>query len=147
MKISKLSFAGIVLLLILASIGVVSACSCTPGFWKAPKHWYAWPEDMQPDDLLTVGTMSNFDLNGDGVDDKYLDALKYKGGNDIQGAQRIFLRAWVAGKLNQAYEGWAFSDNSAMNILSDDRDSIIFSAGEQDWENNLGPCDVLEQLK
>jgi len=148
MKISKLSFAGIVLLLILASIGVVSACSCTPGFWKAPKHWYAWPGNIQPGGLVTVDGM-HFDLDGVPGPDTNLVALSYKGGPGIPGAQRIFLRAWVAGQLNDAYGGWSFSQASAGNILTlYDRAGILSEADIQDWDNNFaGPCDVLEQLK
>jgi len=99
MKISKLSFVGIVLLLTLASFGVVSACSCTPGFWKAPQHWGYWRTSFEPTEILIIND-DPVDLNGDRISDTFLQALSYPGGRGIDGAQRIFLRAWVANQLN-----------------------------------------------
>ena len=150
MKISKLSFVGIVLLLTLASFGVVSACSCTPGFWKAPQHWYTW-KDISPNDPVTVGGQ-NFDLDGVKGHDTYLQALRYKGGPGIPGAQRIFLRAWVANQLNVPYNApgeFHNCDNECQAILTDPdstRAEIIEKAEALDiWNNNGGICDVLEQ--
>jgi hypothetical protein len=150
MKISKLSFVGIVLLLTLASFGVVSACSCTPGFWKAPQHRYTW-EGLIPTDNVAVDSGSCmprfFDLDGVPGYDSNLQALSYKGGPGIQGAQRIFLRAWVANQLNVPYGGYElFTSEEAFTILTTyDRAGIIHDAEALDYENNFGICDVLEQ--
>jgi hypothetical protein len=147
MKISKLSFVGIVLMLTLASFGVVSACSCTPGFWKAPQHLYAW-KGIQPGDLSWVGGQHPSDLNGDGMADTYLDALSYKGGPGIQGAQRIFIRAWVANQLNVQYNDpgeFHDCDLVCQSTLGGTRAEIIEKAEALDIWNNFGICDVLEQ--
>jgi hypothetical protein len=73
--------------------------------------------------------------------DTALDALKYKGGNGIEGAQRILLRAYFAAFLNEqafgaAYSG-DFSDIGAV-INSGDRQAILDLASELDAANNAG---------
>jgi hypothetical protein len=149
MKISKLSFVGIVLLLTLASFGVVSACSCTPGFWKAPQHWDYWGVGFEPTDDLQINGQT-VDLNGDNIDDTYLEALSYPGGRGIDGAQRIFLRAFVANQLNvQANDPNEFhdcaTDPACWGAFSGTRGDIIQKAETLDIWNNDGICDVIEK--
>jgi hypothetical protein len=78
---------------------------CTPGFWKQEQHFYAWPAPYTPTTLLkNVFNLNGFtDLNGIGSpNDSLLDALNYMGGDDLNGAAEILLRAAVSGLLNAA---------------------------------------------
>ena len=139
MKISKLSLAGIVLLVALASVGVASACEgwgCTPGFWK--NHPEAWPDSaIQPEQPFPLG-----DLDSDGDPDTYLDTLSYKGGPGVDGARRILIRATIAAYLNQYAFGEDFTCSEDWvhlylnGIVSDDRDTIIANANLIDECNN-----------
>ena len=139
MKISKLSLAGIALLVALASVGVASAYEgwgCTPGFWK--NHPEAWPDSaIQPERLFPLG-----DLNCDGAPDTYFDTLSYKGGPGVDGARRILIRATMAAHLNQVAFGEDFTCSEDWSLLfmhgmvSDDRDTIIANANLIDECNN-----------
>ncbi len=85
----------------------------TPGYWKNhAEEWYRtdyMPMDkvrlifgITHTDLIKNGKM---DLNKDGQDDTLMDALGYKGGNDLRGKVQILLRAAVAGLLNESALG------------------------------------------
>jgi len=139
MKISKLSLAGIVLMVALASVGVASACEgwgCTPGFWK--NHPEAWPDSAIPPEQLTgLG-----DVDGDGDPDTYIDMLGYKGGPGVDGARKILLRAATAAYLNQYAFGEDFTcsddwfDLYVEAFLSGDRATMIANANLIDDCNN-----------
>ena len=131
---------GIVLLVALAFVGVASACGCTPGYWKQEQHFYAWPAPYSRNEVTSFG-----DLNGDGAADTPLDALKYKGGNNIDGARRILTRAYVAEILNEA----AFGDDYPANpddyayifwdtFRNGDRKTMLDLATQLDMWNNAG---------
>ena len=139
LKISKVTLIGLVLLIALACVGAVNACTegCTPGYWK--NHYpEAWPIS---NGYLWFGG-GYIDLNGDGNHDTLLDALNYNGGSGVNGAKRIFLRAWAAGVLNYYspeidYDTYIFGITG--NILSrGDRQELIYYAGILDGYNNLG---------
>jgi hypothetical protein len=158
MKTNRLPlFVGIILLVALAFAGVVSACEnvcgscgdscgnccpppqgCTPGFWK--NHEEAWV-GLDPFGVMEINA-NKLDLNNDNFDDKYIDTLHYKGGNGIEGAQRILLRSYTAAYLNEHKFGDAYYGDyteiwNAFN--SDDRQEMIDLASQLDAANN-GIC-------
>jgi hypothetical protein len=137
-KISKLSLAGIVLLVALASVGVASAnegWGCTPGFWK--NHPESWPVRTSPEQLF-----GKMDLDDDGDLDTYMDVLGYKGGPGVDGAMRILYRTSVAAHLNQRGFGRDFTCSDDWVALyteanmSGDRATIIANANLIDECNN-----------
>lgn len=115
---------------------------CTPGYWK--NHTDSWgPSGYAPGDL--VGGV--FDLSGYSMlaSDTLLEALQYKGGNGLDGAARILLRAATAALLNASHPDvdspWEVSDLllAVDNALAtDDRSAILQMAWVLDMDNNLG---------
>lgn len=105
---------------------------CTAGYWK--NHLDSWVNYL-PNDL--VGSVFTLPVELSGLaGDTLLDALKYKGGNGIEGAARILLRYAVAALLNAAHPDVTFPVSEAGVIMltsnflgSLDRDMIIFKAG------------------
>jgi hypothetical protein len=85
----------------------------TPGYWKNhAEEWYR--TDYNPmDKVRLIFGITNpdvlksgiLDLNKDGREDTLMDALNYKGGNDLRGKVQILLRAAVAGLLNESALG------------------------------------------
>ena len=71
---------------------------CTPGYWKQnAKNWNATAWTVQnPDDILNTFISNHHQDAGDDL----LDALQYKGGKGLEGAERNLLRHAVAAKLN-----------------------------------------------
>lgn len=144
---------------LVASMGVAAPANavevgnegCTPGYWK--NHTDNWQE-TRPGNLLTFDHPSiafppfaptSTDLDGDGAADTFLDALSFKGGNGLVGAERILFRAAVAAWLNAAHEGLGYplrrnefvaEVNAA--IASGDRQTMLDLAAELDSLNNLG---------
>jgi hypothetical protein len=124
---------------------------CTPGFWKVPQHHDSWQE-ADPDTLLSFDppgapipafANSTSDLDGDGAADSFLDALNFRGGSGLVGAERILMRAAVAAWLNAATEelGYPIRRNAfvpAVNdaIASGDRETMLALAAELDDLNN-----------
>jgi hypothetical protein len=126
---------------------------CTPGYWK--NHPESWQEAGRaaPNTPLTYDHPSTafppfaptFDLDGDGDADTFLDALNYKGGSGVAGAERILLRAAVAAWLNAAHEGVGYPLRRAALVAevnaaieSGDRQTMLALAAELDRLNNLG---------
>jgi hypothetical protein len=122
---------------------------CTPGYWK--NHTDNWYENVdQPIDATkkTLAKAGFVTVKVSGRD-LLLTALSYKGGSGAAGAERILLRAAVAGWLNAAHEGLGYpwrrnSDpgnlvatvNAA--IATGDRATMLALASEIDALNNLG---------
>ena len=128
---------------------------CTPGYWK--NHTDSWQEtgSLSPNTPLTFDhsatdnippfAPSSDDLNADGSTDTFLDALYFKGGPGLVGAERILFRAAVASWLNASNEGVGFplrrkdfvpEVNAA--IATGDRQTMIDYASYLDGLNNLG---------
>jgi hypothetical protein len=127
---------------------------CTPGYWK--NHTDAWEETgpASPNTPLTFDPKSDAippfapsgdDLDGSGVSDTFLEALYFKGGPGLVGAERNLFRAAVASWLNASSEGVGFplrrkdfvpEVNAA--IASGDRQTMLDLAAELDALNNLG---------
>jgi hypothetical protein len=85
----------------------------TPGYWKNhAEEWYR-TDYMPMDNVRLIFGITNpdvlksgiLDLNKDGKEDTLMNALSYKGGNDLRGKVQILLRAAVAGLLNESALG------------------------------------------
>ncbi len=69
---------------------------CTPGFWKQPQHFDKWVGYLTTDPVGSVFTQASSATS----DKTLLEALNFMGGDDVEGAERILLRAAVAGILS-----------------------------------------------
>ena len=112
---------------------------CTPGYWK--NHPGAW-ERFSP--TQTVGSVFE-GASAALADDTLLEALNYTGGSGLLGAERILLRAAVAGLLNAAASGVDYGTSVTVvkrqvsnALLSDNRARILRLAAEIDTANNRG---------
>jgi hypothetical protein len=119
----------------------IGAQGCTPGYWK--NHLDAWAATGYSPGQTVSSVFSGADPSLAGA--TLLQALNFKGGSKIVGAQQILLRAAVASLLNAAHAGVGFplttadviaSVNAA--LASGDRDAILALAADLDAKNNLG---------
>lgn len=108
---------------------------CTPGFWK--NNPGRWPNGIVPGDPVPwTGTEIGTPTFGN--------ALAFKGGGGIAGAERILFRAAAAGHLNAlSLGGYEFSPGQLASLVntavaSGDRDTILAAAADIDTENNAG---------
>lgn len=125
---------------------------CTPGFWKNhTSHWLETPtEAIDPSTTLKDVFYS---VPHPLRDATMLEALSFKGGNDLEGALSILYRHATAAYLNAANEGleypirrWSEGENGEDPLLrsvrvateSGDRDAILALAESLDAANNLG---------
>ena len=125
----------------------------TPGYWKNhAEEWYR--TDYMTTDLVRVifGITNEdvlksgkLDLNKDNMEDTLMDALNYKGGNDLRGKVQILLRAAVAGLLNESalgdyYPPYEDTYDLIMAVQeavnSGNRGTINSLAGQFDYWNN-----------
>lgn len=129
-----------------AQAELIADYGCTPGYWKQAQHVDSW-EEATPDRLLAHPdpTAWTFRPTGERADDTFLQALNYKGGSGVAGAEQILLRAAVAAWLNAAHETVGYpvrrheivADVNAA-IRSGDRARMLELAAELDRMNNLG---------
>lgn len=131
----------------------VQACELyanTPGFWK--NHTDLWPEGVETTDTLGDWFVFPSEL-AMFEDDTILEALSYKGGNGIEGAARIMLRAAAAALLNAEYyggwspseppyqSGYAYSTSEVIELVNDvlaslNRDTMLWLNYVLDSYNN-----------
>ena len=124
----------------------------TPGFWKNnARMWNAswWVDSdtvtpLDPDTKL-VDYVYPFVLVEVDDDTTFIMALQFGGGPGLLGAEKILLRAAVAGILNNNspaidYPLWDYEIVDLVNaaIASGDRDAMLSLASELDGYNNLG---------
>lgn len=118
---------------------------CTPGYWKVEQHWDSWGPTGYTTDQLVTSVFSGVNANQAGA--TLLEALDFVGGPGVDGAERILLRAAVAGLLNAAhpdvdYAGGndvtAFIDAVNAALATDDRDVMLALAASIDADNNAG---------
>jgi hypothetical protein len=117
------------------------AQGCTPGYWK--NHLGAWPPTG-----YTTGQKVNTVFIGavPALGDSTLQqALDFRGGSTLAGAQQILLRAGVAALLSAAHPGVAYQFTTAQVIAevnnalaSTDRATILGVAATLDAANNQG---------
>ncbi len=119
---------------------------CTPGYWK--NHTSNWQE-YKP--TRTVGSVFT-DYAGTYAGTTLSGALALKGGNTLDGARQILLRAATASVLNAANEGLGYPlrrasatpsgpaiiDTVEAALNSTDRAAILDLARQLDAFNNLG---------
>jgi hypothetical protein len=116
---------------------------CTPGFWKNR----AVTLDLY-DTSRTLGSVFTFGPDFTSFNSKtFLEALKFRGGNTIQKAAEILLRAAVAALLNAENPNVAYprtatevidAVNGVLNTTTPSRDAILALAASLDADNNLG---------
>ncbi len=116
----------------------------TPGYWKNhAEEWYR--TDYMTKDLVRVifgitnGDVlksGKLDLNKDNMEDTLMDALNYKGGNDLRGKVQILLRAAVAGLLNESALGDYYPPY-------EDTDSLIAAVRDAINNGNKGVINTL----
>lgn len=112
---------------------------CTPGYWK--NHTDNW-EEVSPSD--TVGSIFS-GASSATSSATLLEALQFRGGPGVDGAERILLRAAVAAYLNAVHDGLGYPLRRGQIVrrvnnalASGDRDTILEAARKLDRLNNLG---------
>jgi hypothetical protein len=111
---------------------------CTPGYWK--NHPEAWVGYSPSQTVASVFDGEEASLS----DATLIEALGFKGGSNLVGAERILLRASVASLLSASSDidygyGAARVINSTNRaLLSDSRSRILKMAAEFDRLNNRG---------
>lgn len=114
---------------------------CTPGYWK--NHLAAWGSVSPSAKVNSVFSGAYLDSKLGNASLK--DALSFKGGSPLAGAQQILLRAAVAAYLNASSAGVDYplttqqvidQVNAALNTT--DRSYVIDTASQLDSFNNLG---------
>ncbi len=133
-----------------ATVSVTGGQGCTPGFWKnhtdATKYPNAWPPTgYSPSQLVSsVFTVPSGYASFLGSS-TLAQALAFQGGNTLDGAAQILLRAAVSAVLNAAHPGIGYpltvgeivtQVNAA--LASKDRGTILTLATTLDNDNNLG---------
>jgi hypothetical protein len=116
---------------------------CTPGYWKQSQHFGSWNatglSPIDPSDTLEdAGFMP---VNGVSNSTTLLAALDFEGGDGLEGAEKILLRAAVAALLNElnpdveyALTGVVGDANTAMASMN--RDTMLQWAETFDDSNN-----------
>lgn len=127
---------------------------CTPGYWK--NHTDMWPAGYTWDTPVFEVFEMPCDYDGNILypeleNDTLLDALKYKGGKDMLGAVRIFLRHAVAALLNIAHYDVSYYYPHDQDYFlwwankyleEDDREAILTKAGRYAlWNEANCPLD------
>ena len=123
----------------------------TPGYWKNhPEDWnsgYIPNQFIQEVFVVPSGLLSGgiLDLDKNGIKDKLIDGLAYRGGTGVTGAAQIMFRAAIAALLNEAYYGADYPGaesttalialvNSKLVLMT--RTDLILLAGYFDFWNN-----------
>jgi len=114
---------------------------CTPGYWKQSQHFDSWV-DFAPGDLIgSVFNQATPATSGKTL----LEALNFMGGDDVDGAERILLRAGVAGILSASSPDVTYPSTVAEVITSVNnaiatgvRDTMLGLAAQIDFDNNRG---------
>jgi hypothetical protein len=127
----------------------------TPGFWKNKGVKVGWPSGYIPKggsattlgDVFSIpgGLMNDNPKRPVDEDDTLLEALKYKGGENVSGMAQTLLRAAVAALLNAAHLEVVYPLNvseviSQVNaaLATEDRDTMELLKNDLDGYNNLG---------
>ena len=131
---------------------------CTPGYWK--NHLEAWPTSpwLFTPDMTLANAFQDFAISdpshplgwtwpaelGALANDSLLEALYYRGGNNLYGGARIMLRHAVAALLNAAHPdvagpNLAYLIIDVRNVLDTlNRDEMLMFAGQLNYLNELG---------
>jgi hypothetical protein len=106
---------------------------CTPGFWKNhPEAWVGYDPNQTIGSVFTSAPAPYDSMT-------LLEGLSLMGGDDLNGAIEILLRAAIAGLLNRDYPSTNFINKVNAKIETGDRATIIKFATRLDNQNN-GDC-------
>jgi predicted secreted protein len=116
---------------------------CTPGYWK--NHTDSWPPTGYSPSQLVKSVFSQAVLYPALGNSTLLEGLSFPGGETLEGAAEILLRASVAALLDSSHPGVDYPRTTA-SVISDvnaalasqDRDTMIGLASDLDKDNNLG---------
>jgi hypothetical protein len=118
---------------------VTGSEGCTPGYWK--NHTDSWTVYSPSQSLSSVFAATPAVYSSTTL----LQGLSFNGGNGVDGASRILLRAAVAAILNAANEDVDYQYTSAQitsrvnaALASGDRATILALATDLDRANNGG---------
>lgn len=111
--------------------------ACTPGYWKNhTDNWKRATTDTVVGSIFAGATTATSGAS-------FLEALSFKGGKGLEGAERILMRAAVAGYLNEVHTdlGYPLSRNGIVRrvdeaIATQQRDEMIAMAAFFDDLNN-----------
>jgi hypothetical protein len=111
---------------------------CTPGFWKQDQHFDSWPV---PTSTTLAG--AGFTNTGHSASTTLLAALSFQGGNTVQDAKDILLRAAAAAYLNSFAVNYPLTTAEVVSqvnaaLASGNRATILALATTLDNNNNLG---------
>jgi len=116
---------------------------CTPGYWK--NHTDSWPPTGYSPSQSVSSVFSTSATYPALASASLLEALRFQGGSDNEGAAEILLRAAVAGLLDSSHPGVAYPRTPAQVIAevnaalaSGDRATMLTLATAIDQDNNLG---------
>jgi len=114
------------------------AHGCTPGFFK--NHTEVWAGTPYTPDQK-VGTVFTGIDSATTANATLLEALQFQGGSGIDGAERVLLRAAVAGLLNAYFGDYGYSLAEFTGIVNfalaqTSREDILFWATIIDEKNN-----------
>ena len=122
----------------------------TPGFWKNKGVKVGWPSPYttgmtleQAGFIIPGGSMTDNQKRPVYFDDTLIEALNYKGGEELSGMAQILLRAAVAAILNSAHPevNYPLTVGEIIDNVNDalikDRDTMELLKDELDTYNNL----------
>ena len=134
--------AGLATAALTVTAAPASAHGCTPGFFK--NHLGVWAQTPYTTSQKVNTVFTGID-NSTTANTSLLGALSFPGGPGIDGAERILLRAAVAGLLNSYFGFYSYSYAEFPGIVNfalaqTDREDILFWATIIDDKNNLDSC-------
>ena len=123
--------------------GYLEREGCTPGYWK--NHPDSWPPTGYSPGQSVASVFAQAAAYPAEGSSSLLEALDFPGGDDVEGAVRILLRAAVAGLLNAAHDGVGYPwipgqliGTVDAALASGDRATMIALAAQIDADNNAG---------
>jgi len=118
----------------------VGTQGCTLGYWK--NHTSAWVTYAPTDTIGATFNLTSAQTPYAGT--TLLDGLKFQGGTDVLGGERILFKQAIAGLLNSsAGLDYGATPTQIINmtrnaILSGDRNRMVNLAHQFDIRNNVG---------
>jgi len=114
---------------------------CTPGYWKQEQHFDDWVGFLTTDTVGSVFNQATSATSGSTL----LQALSFMGGPGTDDAERILMRAAVAGILSASNPNVGYPSSvpliiTSVNnaIASGDRDTMLNLKNQIDADNNIG---------
>lgn len=122
---------------------------CTPGYWKANADNRGAVNWFVPTSTTVQSVFSEAHKNLDGIspaDDTLRNALDYKGGKGLEGAERNLLRAATAAYLNAGLDDsiFVFGYGDTGKIVADVNKAIVDGYANNDRQAMLSLASVLD---